>query len=42
MDFIDIESITGVNLPDVLIEQLKRYNLDLGNCRGQLMITAQI
>jgi len=35
MDFINIESTTGFNLANVLIEQLQHYDIDLQNCRGQ-------
>lgn len=35
MDFINIESTTGFSLANILIEQLKHYDIDLQNCRGQ-------
>lgn len=35
MNFINIESTTGLSLANVLIEQLQHYDIDLQNCRGQ-------
>lgn len=35
MDFINIQSTTGLNLSDILISKLKEYQIDLADCRGQ-------
>lgn len=35
MDFINIQSSTGLCLSDILISKLKEYQIDLANCRGQ-------
>jgi len=35
LDFIDVKSTTGLNLSEILISQLKIYNIDLKDCRGQ-------
>lgn len=35
MDFINIHSTTGLDLSNVLIDNLKAYGLNLNDCRGQ-------
>ncbi|XP_008178799.1 zinc finger MYM-type protein 1-like [Acyrthosiphon pisum] len=35
MDFVHINSTTGMDLSNILIEKLKEYGLDINNCRGQ-------
>jgi len=35
MDFINIQSSTGLHLADILITKLKEYQIDLADCRGQ-------
>ncbi|KAL4121627.1 hypothetical protein QTP88_014101 [Uroleucon formosanum] len=35
MEFINVESTTGLNLTNVLLEKLKNNNIDINNCRGQ-------
>ncbi|XP_050065711.1 zinc finger MYM-type protein 1-like [Aphis gossypii] len=35
LDFINVKSTTGLNLSEILISQLKIYNIDLKDCRGQ-------
>lgn len=35
MEFINVESTTGWNLTNVLLEILKNNNIDINNCRGQ-------
>ncbi|KAL4097968.1 hypothetical protein QTP88_022649 [Uroleucon formosanum] len=36
LDFIDVKSTTGLHLSEILISQLKIYNIDLKDCRGQI------
>jgi len=35
LDFITVDSTTGLNLSDVLMKQLKLYKINIENCRGQ-------
>ncbi|XP_022168964.1 zinc finger MYM-type protein 1-like, partial [Myzus persicae] len=35
LDFINVKSTTGLHLSEILISQLKIYNIDLKDCRGQ-------
>jgi len=35
LDFIKVDSTTGLNLSDVLMKQLKLYKINIENCRGQ-------
>lgn len=35
LTFINVNSTTGLNLSNILINQLNKYNLKLSNCRGQ-------
>lgn len=35
LDFVTVDSTTGLNLSDVLIAQLKSYKINIENCRGQ-------
>ncbi|XP_026807845.1 zinc finger MYM-type protein 1-like [Rhopalosiphum maidis] len=35
LDFVTVDSSTGLNLSDVLITQLKLYKINTENCRGQ-------
>ncbi|KAL4150140.1 hypothetical protein QTP88_003974 [Uroleucon formosanum] len=35
LDFITVDSTTGLNLSDVLMKQLKLYIINIENCRGQ-------
>lgn len=35
LTFINVHSTTGLNLSNILINQLNEYNLKLSNCRGQ-------
>lgn len=37
MDFINIQSTTGLNLSDILISKLKEYQTDLADCRGLVL-----
>ncbi|KAL4153309.1 hypothetical protein QTP88_001142 [Uroleucon formosanum] len=35
LDFIPVQSTTGLNLSNVLIDKLNEYGIDIMNCRGQ-------
>jgi len=35
LDFVTVDSTTGLNLSEVLITQLKLYKINIENCRGQ-------
>lgn len=35
LDFVNVNSTTGLNLSEILIEQLELYNINIGDCRGQ-------
>ncbi|KAL4153113.1 hypothetical protein QTP88_000946 [Uroleucon formosanum] len=35
LDFVNVNSTTGLNLSEILIKQLELYNINIGDCRGQ-------
>lgn len=35
LDFISVQSTTGLNLSNILIDKLNEYGIDIMNCRGQ-------